>query len=175
MNLTRGNPTDRYSNWLSTDEGRILFSAYKALQYPNTSTDDGLIERGFEQVLLSPVGMFGTSWNPYALEQDKALPLSGSQHVYGFIASGGSKYAEIELPDFYDDLVLYYPMNEPLQIDYDYINQYVDNNYQPVESSEENRRRFKFYVENETADYSTYLHKGEFVGYSETPTLIQMK
>jgi len=169
MNFSRGNPTEYYSHWLSTDQGTVLNAAYRSLKRPGFS-DERTLGGGFEQVLLSPMGMFGTSWDPYALEQDKPLPLSNSQTVYGFIASSGSKYAEIELPDHYDDLVLYYPMNEPLLTDYDYINAYVnngDNGYTAVESNEENRRRFKYYVENETADYSKYLHVGRFIGYNQ--------
>lgn len=166
MNLTRGNPTDKYSIYnkgVTQQEYLDIAKAYQELKAPNFN-DDVLGKSGAEQVTLVPVGLYGTSWSPFAKETNPILPLDTSKRSYGFILSN-TRYAEVKLLDNMDDLLLYYPMNEPVLMDPAIINSFLDGGV----STEEVRKNGVKFITNQTADYSDHLQYGTLVGGAYYP------
>ena len=190
LTLTRGNPTGRTN--ISTGEVRNeenmymnahdrLEKAYRGINYPRRSTqicsDSGTTEpllSAYNEVLLAPIALYGTSWNPFLDHNAPLLPLSQSDLTYGFVSSAGRKYAEVPIIENKDSLLLYYPMNEPIGYDDYSISRFVEgledgdllsvtNPMPPDGATLFDTRTFNAYVTDEVADYSSYHHTGSLV------------
>ena len=171
LSLTRGNPTGRTRIFRNAATTSTLYAeletAYRALKYPTNSTDlctrdnnAANLGRAFNEVLLSPIALFGTSWNPFLEQKNPLLPLSQSDLTYGFLSSAGNKYAEVPIVDNMDSLLLYYPMNEPVRYDNESISEYVDGLDRRELLSAIDTKLFNTFVTDEVADYSPYHHTG---------------
>ncbi len=164
VNLTRGNPTTSYDHF--NDEGDSMNSAirdaYRNLSIPNFNGD--ILNNSFEQVLVPSISLFGSSWDPFKNDPNAVLPLHKNQNIYSFIATG-NRYVEVPLLDRTEDLLLYYPMNEPVLFDPDSINASLNNQINPEQARRNNVR----FITDETADYSNYLHKGDLRNGAQYP------
>ncbi|WP_160153383.1 cytochrome c peroxidase [Microbulbifer sp. ALW1] len=162
MNLTRGNPTDRF---YFKDVNPAAYSELKdhyenKLLLPNFgNASPGL--NGSEQVLFSPVGLFNSSWQPLSDTLNKVLPIHPALDQYAFYTGSGKRYVEIPLLEDFEDLLLYYPLNEPVLYDASIIRSGADD-----EEAKINKVR---YVPDEVADYSGFLQRGYLNGDAKFP------
>lgn len=162
MNLTRGNPTDRYDNFSGTTAYSELRDHYKNhLPLPNFGNVSPGHNAG-EQVLFAPVGLFNSSWQPFSNKVDPALPIHPAQDLYAFFVGGGKRYVEVPLLENFEDLLLYYPLNEPVLYDASAIR---NDSLNPEEARQKRVR----YIPDEVADYSSYLQRGDLKGDAKFP------
>ncbi|GHA11992.1 hypothetical protein GCM10008090_22270 [Arenicella chitinivorans] len=174
-NLVRGNPLvsgyppkPRFNTAPKSDEDIALDiatrEAYRELTIPSLGGTE-TIQSAYQQVLLAPVGLFGSSWSPFAEEVNSVLPLNRNKNSYGFFVTGGNKYVEMPLIDNFDDLLIYYPMNEPIGFNETDIDYFVEGLELGQLRRSVNTRHFNEYVVSETADYSKFHHTGTFTGF----------
>jgi len=178
INLVRGNPTD--TNFRQEENGELKV-AYEALMIPGDdrcspqssvtplNISECSFESAYRQVLPSPIGLYGTSWSPFSQEVDPILPISPHKNSYGFFfTSQGDvgKYVEAQILDNFDDLLLYYPMNEPVKMNSESISEFVDDLRDGEENRQIDRYRFNYYIKDKTPDYSQYHHTGDFIGWT---------
>ena len=175
FSLTRGNPTGETTIYriARASEFEALTDAYSALKYPNHSTDlctvnesGAQLNSAYNEVLMAPIALFGTSWDPFLEQNNPPLPLSQSDLTYGFLSGAGRKYVEVPIVDNMDSLILYYPMNEPIEYDnalitpfIDYLDRRLDDPDIPEEDHE--TKQFNRFVSHQVADYSPYHHTGD--------------
>ena len=200
LNLTRGNVTDDFThfqenfctavnvplNCNSDNQWAALDAAYRALQIPGFDGADE-IGGGFEQNLVAPIGLFGSSWSGFPAGQEAALPLSPNRNSYGFMMTGSgsgtangtparapvAKYAEVSIIDNFDDLLVYYPMNEPVKTDSAAVQAYIAK-FEAVKNGQDfglisglKTKEFNKYAISKTADYSKFHHTGHFSGFPD--------
>lgn len=163
INNNRGNPTDRYDHWSngtgSNNQYQAISRAYENRRFPGTNTTMG--PRSWSTSFIRLVGQFPTSWNATAELNQSPLPLNPFFESYGFWLTG-NRYFEFSFPPYADDLIAYYPMNEPLYQNQSVIRAHM--NASPADpGSETVRRTSVVHVIDRTADLS---------GHQQTATLL---
>lgn len=158
MDPIRGDVTGRYDNWGSWNRGLTLRRAYNDVIDPNTGEAFGSSgSDGWSSVLNTPLGQFPSSWRVDNNLDDSPFPLNPFKESYGFIMVG-NRYGEIHFPNLREDLILYWPMNEPIKYDQALINRHVGTANKI--NNETYRASAKKYETKKLADLSGYFHTG---------------
>lgn len=158
MDPIRGDVTGTFDNWQAWNRGLTLRRAYNEMVDPNTGEKFGSTgSDGWSSVLNTPLGEFPSSWRVDSELDESPFPINPFKESYGFVMVG-TRYGEIHFPNQREDLLLYWPMNEPIKYDQDLINQHVGtrNKVHP----ETYRRTAKKYETKKLADLSGYFHTG---------------
>lgn len=167
INNARGNPTDAYNHFAATNAGQyqLIRNAYEARQFPGTNNAMG--RNTWNNLFFRPLGEYPSSWSAVAEVTNAPVPLNPFPESYGLWLTG-DRYYEIPFPLYPQDLVAFYPMNEPLYHDQTLLRawQKADAN---SPSEEQNRRYATDYVTDKTADLSSYQHTGQFVNGARYP------
>ena len=155
VNQSRGNPTDDFNLFTSTDEGKALEDAYKNLITKNQRESSG---KGYQQVLYAPVAQNGTSWSPFVnTPMEKKFPMSPFSESYSFFLTGG-RYFEFPFPEFPRDLLVHMSMQEPLVYDFKAIRERINGTSEL--STNEYRAIAAKYSNYKVADHSGHFQTG---------------
>jgi cytochrome c peroxidase len=156
VNNGRGNPTDSYNHFANAggNQYAALVRAYENRRYPGNGAVMG--KNSWSNLFFRPLGQFPTSWSATAETTRAATPLNPFPESYGFWLTG-NRYDEVTFPLYADDLLAYYPMNEPLYQDQSMLRPHM--HVEPGAPNPEAIRRFGIdHIKNQTADLSAHQH-----------------
>ncbi|MEM7255894.1 MAG: cytochrome c peroxidase [Pseudomonadota bacterium] len=167
INNARGNPTDSYDHFASANGGqyKAIVNAYEARKFAGTNKSMG--KNSWNNLFFRPLGQYPSSWNAVAEVANAPVPLNPYPESYGFWLTG-NRYYEIPFPLYPQDLVAYYPMNEPLYHDQTLLRAWQKAG-PGAPSAEHNRRYSTAHVTDKTADLSAHQHTGQFRNGAKYP------
>lgn len=144
-------------------EGKLVSTS----QLPN-NTQKNL----YQTILTTPIGLFGSQWNPFASSkpQDVPLPVTPGSDTYVVTTNSTGKLAEIEMGRFSSgDYVVSWAMNEAIDFDKEAMNERHENLSMGGNQANTLRARKAVFNTNKTPDRSGNFHVGTLNSRAQFP------